>query len=239
VAFEADPTGAPQGSHPRFPGVADVEVALGLLTPASPQHAEIRSPVFGRAAPLFPFVGAAIGAVLLAIDGLLAPYLPSLAVGAVLLAIWAYCDRGHLDAIEPPPTEATLALLITKGLAILLLEERAPALLFSPILGAWAIVVLAVGSRDAANPARKLAPAVLFNEFAIASLLTLAAVFSLAQGLGIFLGVIAAASTVALRVLLHQRIGGMTGRWLVIGRQLIETITLWVLVVLQRSIGSV
>jgi hypothetical protein len=99
------------------------------------------------------------------------------------------------------------------------------------------MVVLAVGARDASSPTRKLAPAVLFNEFAFASLLTLAAVFSIAEGVGILLGVTAAALTVGLRVLLHQRKGGIAAESLVIGGQLIEIATLWLVVALQRSIA--
>jgi chorismate synthase len=197
-------------------------------------RAEVGSRAFGRAAPLLPIIGALIGGLLVAIEWVVGRHLPPQLDAVLLVGLWELFTRGHLRALAAVAPAATAAMLLAKAAAFWLLAPRGVGLLFAPLLGSWSIVVLAVGARDAANPNRKLAPAVLFNEFAVASLLTLALVFSVADGLGILLGVVAAALTVVLRVLLHRRIGGMSVRWVMLGSQLIEVATLWLLVALQR-----
>jgi hypothetical protein len=103
---------------------------------------------------------------------------------------------------------------------------RSLPLFFAPLLGRWSMVVLAVGARDAGMPGRKLAPAVMFNEFALASLFTFGVVFGIADGLGVLIAVQAAALTLGLRVIAHMKAGGISWSWTVVGAQLIEATTL-------------
>jgi hypothetical protein len=84
-------------------------------------------------------------------------------------------------------------------------------LLFAPMLARAAMVVLAVGSRAARTDGRqvKFAPEVTFNEFALASAATFAAVSLAADFLGLVLVLATAVLTVALRVFFHWRFGGI------------------------------
>lgn len=217
----------------RLPHPADLIAALGLLTSLPIAAPEVRSTLFGRATPLFPLVGAAIGGTLIAID-VLARGVPTSLRLFLVVALWQATTHGALRRQSSLPiSHGVIVSLIRLGALAAIAPPRYLALLFAPMLGSWSVVVLAVGARDAASSGRKLAPGVLFNEFALASLVTFAVVFSIADGLGILLVVIAAAVIVGLRVLLHQRFGGVSLRWLVLGAEMIEVLTLALLATLQ------
>lgn len=225
---EASPSGV------SLPRPSDFLTAVGLLTCLPLPSPDPREAAFGRAAPLLPLVGAIISGSLAGVDWLIAPSLPAWTSAVALVALWEVLGRGGLRRIDADSFPISAVATIAKIVILTLLPvPRLLPLLLAPLLGAWSIVVLAVGSRDAATPARKLAPGVLFNEFAIASLVTFAVVFDLAEGLGIFVVVTVAAVLLALRFFLHERIGGLSARWLVRGSQLIEVLTLALLIPFQ------
>jgi len=236
VPSDSDRTNAPQISGSILPNLSDILVAFSILTPVSQRSVAIGAPAFGRAAPLFPVVGAALGTTLAAMAWMISGWLPTPLAALALAVLWEICTYGQLRRAAQITSITAAAVLVGRVVGIWLLDQQSLALCFAPLLGSWAIVVMAVGTRDASSPSRKLAPAVLFNEFALASLLTLAAVFSIADGLGILLGVVAATLTVGLRLLLHRAIGGVSLAWLVHTAMLIELATVWIFVALQRFV---
>lgn len=216
----------------RLPRPSDFLAALGLLTSLPASAPEPRDPAFGRAAPLFPIVGAMTGACLAGIDWLIPSWPPAMSAVLVILS-WEALARGALRrGAGNFAFTACIAAAKLAALAFLPVPRLLP-LFFAPMLGAWSMVVLAVGARDAAQPGRKLAPGVLFNEFAVASLATFAVVFDLASGLGIFVVVVAAASLIALRFYWHETTGGISTTSLLRGSELIELLTLVLLVPFQ------
>lgn len=91
-------------------------------------------------------------------------------------------------------------------------EERWQALLIAPVLGRWAMVVLAYGSRSAREGlGRVLVEHLRGGHLVLATVMTLilVAVFSGQIGLWIALGV--AVFTVGSRRYFHHRLGGVTG----------------------------
>jgi cobalamin synthase len=217
-----------------LPRPSDLLAALGLLTCLPVNAPEPRAAAFGRAAPFLPLAGAIVGALLAGADRLIAPLLPPSASALLLVLIWELLGRGALRKKDSDSYGVTAAVAVARVVMLVLLPiPRLLPLLFAPLLGAWSATVLAVGSRDAATPARKFAPGVLFNEFAVASLITFAVAFELAEGLGILLVVAAAAAVVALRFYLHESRGGLSARWLVRCADGIELLTLALLIPFQ------
>jgi len=214
----------------RLPRPSDLLAAVGLLTSLPLAAPEPRDAAFGRAAPLFPVVGALVGAGLAGIEWMTPRTWPPVLSAALLIVLWETASRGGVRR-RADAFGFTVVVAVAKLAALTLLPvPRLLPLFFAPLLGAWSIVVLAVGARDAAAPGRKLAPGVLFNEFAVASLATFAVVFDLANGLGIFVVVVAAANLIALRFYWHETAGGISTTSLVRGSQLIELLTLTLLI---------
>jgi adenosylcobinamide-GDP ribazoletransferase len=217
----------------RLPGIGALAEALRSLTILGRR----REATIDGAAVHYPLVGLLLGALWLAVDHFAAPLgrLPAslLVLAAALLSTGGapLRDLGSTVAAAFAPTRgATLAVMETRsgtmvytaavGVALLELgciyrldRFRAVALLFAPMLGRSAMVVLAVGSRVAREDQRqvKFAPGLGFNEFALASTLAFAAIFLATEFLGLLLVLGTAGLTIGLRVLFHRWLGGING----------------------------
>jgi adenosylcobinamide-GDP ribazoletransferase len=120
---------------------------------------------------------------------------------------------------------AAITCAVAKVLALAVPASIRPAaLLFAPMLARWGLVVLMVGARDAAAPAQKFNVAITFREFALASVFSFVALFAVAEAFGIFIAACVAALTLAIRLLAHRRLGGVSWPLLQLTGQLIETI---------------
>lgn len=234
----APPEGDTGSSSISIPGPADFIGALALLTNLPLPAADIRQPSFGRVATLFPLVGAILGCVLAAVDHFAVGVLPPLVAAVLVVVIWELLvyRRGDATTGRTPPL-LTAVFAVVKILALWSIPApRFLPLLFAPLLGRWSMVVLAVGARDAGVPGRKLAPAVMFNEFALASLFTFGVVFGIADGIGVLVAVQAAALTLGLRVGAHVKAGGISWSSAVVGAELIEVTTLMLLAGLATDV---
>jgi adenosylcobinamide-GDP ribazoletransferase len=123
---------------------------------------------------------------------------------------------------------ASLALGKIAAAAALHPAARTPALLVTPMLGAWAMVVQCYGGtpRQARGRAAALVGRARFREFAWASLTAMGVTLAVGQALGLGLVVVAALTTLGVRVLAHRRVGGLTGRLLAATGELVETAVL-------------
>ena len=212
-----------------MPRLGDLRAAVALLTPLPPRHVDPHGPACSRATLFFPIVGGGIGGILLATNWLLGRGTPAALTAAILVGTWEILTAGRtLRAwgrigewgVERPMTSpagaaamAGVVLIKTIGLAVQG-SARPVALLFAPMLGRWSMVVLATGARDAAGPARKFNPAITFREFALTSVLTLAATLTLGEAFGVVLVVAVAGWTLVLRLLSHRWAGGVSWRFL-------------------------
>lgn len=222
----------PEQTGPRLPGIGAFGLALRSLTVFGRRSG--LAALDGSAA-YYPLVGLLLGALWLAVDRLTTPLgrLPaSLTVlFAALLSTGGAPLRDLASTVAAafaPTRHAALAimearsgaLMCVAALAAVLLELacineldrfRAVALVFAPMLGRSAMVVLAVGSRAARDDERqvKFAPGLGFNEFALASTLAFAVIFLGTEFLGLLLVLATAGVTIALRVLFHRWIGGV------------------------------
>lgn len=216
-----------------IPGLRDFEGALALLTTLPLRFPDVRDASFGRMAMLFPVVGVLLGGLLAALDRFAFERLPPAAAAVLLVVIWGLLTQRR-DGLHAGGVVLSILLLGAKTTVLwTLCVPRSLPLLFAPLLGCWSMVVLAVGARDAGAPQRKLAPAVMFNEFALASVLTFAILFALAEGLGVLIAVQAAAVTLLLRVHAHARAGGMSWQTVKLGASLVEATTLGLLAALS------
>jgi len=206
--------------------IGDGLAALGLLTILPLHRPDPRSAAGARATVFFPVVGALLGVLLSGLDGSLADHLPVWATVLLLVAVWAGLSR-------PPETRtaagiAVAALIVTIKIGALseLGAGRRAALLFAPVLGHWSLVVLAIGARDAARPARKFNGAITFREFALTSVLAAGAVFTLGQAAGMLVFVCAAAVVLGMRLLFHRWPGGVSWPLLRLSAGLIESVVI-------------
>jgi cobalamin synthase len=188
----------------------------------------------GAWAVYLPVVGAALGALGMAVDRAVDPVggrigasiavavasavatraRPLGALGRVLAALFTD-RRRRFAALErtgmPAQACAAAVLAVQVGVLCPLDRFRTIGLALAPVLGACAMVVLAVGSRAARADGRRLkfAPAVTFREFGLASTATFALVFLSSEFLGLLLVVATAACTIAARVGFHRWIDGV------------------------------
>ncbi len=211
---------------------------------------------------LYPLVGLVLGGLAAGAAGVMARVEPALAGSAAVLVLVALTGGGPLYALavaagallrsggttaalarlraRPGALGATVALatLAAKTWAATVLPPpaRAPALVLAPMLGAWAITVQCYGgaSRHARGPAASLVGHAGFREFGGASLFALGVTLTVADAIGLVVVLAAALTTVGLRVYLHHRLGGLTGRLLNATRELVETVVLLILALLAR-----
>lgn len=214
------------GREPWWPQLRDLQAALGMLTALPFDRHDIRSGAAAPATLFFPVVGGLIGLLLVGSNRLIAAHLPPFVSAIILVAIWEAVAAGSGEAA--PGYRLFLAVVLLAKVALLAahITSRPAALLFAPLLARWAMVVLAVGARDAAAPARKLNAAITFREFALTSVFTCAVVFTVAEAFGILLVVGVAALTLGLRLWQHQRLGGTAWRRLLASAELVELLVL-------------
>jgi len=133
---------------------------------------------------------------------------------------------------------AVALLWLAKGAALALVAPgaRAVALVLAVLLGRWSLVVQAFGSIPAAPselpppPMAKLE----FREFALTSVLAMALTFAVADALGLALVLLVAVETVALRILVHRWLGGVTTETSITGGEIAETSVLLCCAALSR-----
>jgi cobalamin synthase len=219
--------------------LSDIAAASGTLLTVPLAGCDPRTAAFARATPVFPLFGLIVGAGILVLERGLLYHLPP-AIAAVLFVLaWEAMTRvaAVRIALQEPrhiDLQRVLLLLVSTvkvaGLAFAP-AARVPAALFAPLLGRWSLVVLATGTRDATRTGRKFNGAITFREFALASICTFAICFTIAEFVGVFLVVGAAALTLLLRVTLHHWNGGLTWTWLLLGCESVEALVVLLLAI--------
>ena len=236
----------------------ELRAALGLLTAWSAGATGAPRDVLAGSLMTFPVVGLALGVVAAATVALLPAGSGALGI-VVLTALAGGLPSYGLAAcasalLRGGPAEVVLARLRARPdalgwtiAALALLAEACamttlprPAglagLAFAPLLGAWAVVVQCYGGTPvrARGRAAALVGRARFREFGGASLVALGVVLLAADAVGLALVVVAALTTVGLRVYCHRRLGGLTGKTLLATRALVEAVVLVVLALLAR-----
>jgi len=242
----ADPDNRP--SPPPFPGPAGIADAFRFIS-----HGGI--PV-GAWAVYLPLVGGVLGALWVAVDGLVGALVGRVGASVALVLVMAAVTRARpLRALArvlvalpgrreerlarlDPGTGRPLAVALVGAAEIALLcaldRFRLVGVAFAPVLGCCAMVVLAVGSRAARQDGRRLkfAPAVGFREFGAASAATFALVFLSTEFLGLLLVLTTAACTIGARVFLHRWIDGVNETAVLATGEAVQLLVIAVLVVL-------
>lgn len=236
-----------------------LRLALGCLTivPVAPRGA-VREEALGASMGWFPLVGVGIGAMLAGVHALTSRVCPPLVVAACVLASWmAITGALHLDGLGDvcdglyggrsreerlrlmkDPHVGAMAVVGVSGLLLLKfallasLDPRAAtrALLLSPCLGRYAMVLLGTtlryaraGEGTAAPFVRHASPSTLLAATAIT--LAASAAFLGATGLGLL--ALTLAATGLLRSVFSRTLGGVTGDALGATGELIETLVLF------------
>jgi len=194
----------------------------------------------GTSALFFPLIGVALGGVLVALDSVTAPLVPLGIRDVLLVGALAVITGGlHLDGLADSAdglfkSDRERALAIMRdgaigafGAAAVVLvvalklrsldalppQTRTAALLYAPMLARWAMVVLAFGSH-AARPdglGNAMVRSIKFREFGTATVVALWIVLAQAGARGLVAILVVAATTIGCRILVHARLGGVTG----------------------------
>ena len=242
---------------------AELRAAIGSGTVLRRTAAGVSREALAGGLAFAPLVGLAIGVLAATAAGVVGAVAPSLAgvvgVGVSVALAGPRPPIGFAAAadalLRPGAAAAVLARLRGRpgilgatvaiaGMAarvwaasVLPPAARTTALVFAPLLGAWAVTVQCYGGTPARarGPAAALVGRARFREFGLASLLALGVVLAVADAIGLALVVIAALVTVGLRLYAHRRVGGLTGRLLAATRELVETVVLVTMALLARS----
>lgn len=260
-APEAAPDEPVATSDPNAPSVlvADCLTAVRSLTVL--RRAPGAEERIGREALFYPVVGVAIGVWLLALDwGLRSVFSQEIASVFLVAALAIVSGGRQLDGFANTAdgligfrgrewalatmrdrrlgtfgTAAIFFLLILKVRAFDLLSEqdRIGGVLLAPMLGRWAMVLLAHGTREAgsADAGRRFAPAVGPREFWVATIFTIALLFTVTEERGILVLVALAALAVGFRVYFERRLGGINPQALGAVAETTEALALIVLAV--------
>lgn len=222
----------------------------------------------GRAGAFFPLIGLLLGGAVWGIDRGLRPLFPAEISSVLLVAALAILSRGlHLDgladsadglvgsqdrqrsleimkdsAIGTFGALAVIAVLLLKVRSLDVLQGgyRSMALLFGPMLGRWACVVMAYTSRPARPEGlgAMFVRGTQFREFGLASVFTLAVVFSLMEILGVAVFVPLACLMIGFTLYCNRRLGGVTGDTLGALGELVEAAVLCLFVLLETVVGG-
>ncbi len=216
------------GAGPRLPrpSLADLRNAFAILTPLPGPRPGLPSPAFARATLFFPAVGLAIGACLALLNSLSMPS-PGLAV--VLTFFWLLVSWPlHAPLAGSTGERWGLAASIVAKVVLLVSmpDGQAAAVLFAPVLGRWAIVVLAIGARDAEHPGRKLNSNIAFAYFGWSSVFAGGVLTTIGDAAGVVVFVATAAFVLSLRLLAHRLFGGLRWKSLCTAVQVVELFTL-------------
>ncbi len=227
-----------------------------------PRRGERSADEIAAGAVFFPVVGFLLGSILVLVNSAFKPFVPAGILSVALVALLALLSRGlHLDGLadtfdglgaggerervlrvmDDPRTGvfgvlAVVLVVFFKVRAIELMDaERWRALLMAPLLGRWAMVLLAYLSLAAkeglgATLIGHMAGRQLF--FATIITVVLATVFSGVVGIALMIGI--ALFTLACKSYFHRRLGGVTGDIFGAVGELSETSALLLLALAQR-----
>ena len=193
----------------------------------------------GRSAIFFPVVGLILGLILVLVNFLLLPFASAGLLSVILVTLLAFMTRGlHLDGVgdtfdglgagsdrdrvlsimddSHTGVFGLIAIVLVLFFKIHALEsidvDRWRALLVAPILGRWAMVLLAYRSQ-AAKPGlgSNLIEHLQTKHFLLATLVTLLLVAAIWRRNGIVMMAWVAVFTIASKNYFYRRIGGVTG----------------------------
>src|SRR5262247_4004612 len=193
----------------------------------------------GRSAIFFPIVGLILGLILVLVNFLLLPFASAGLLSVILVILLVFMTRGlHLDGVGDTfdglgaggdrdhilkvmddshiGVFGLIAIVLVLFLKINSLEsmdvDRWRALLVAPILGRWAMVLLAYRSKAAkAGLGSNLVDHLQTKHFLLATLLTLLLVAPIFRWNGIVMMAWVAIFTTASKSYLYRRLGGVTG----------------------------
>jgi len=219
------------GAGPQVPRpkLADLVAAFAILTPTPKPRPHENSPAFARATLFFPLVGLGVGALLLLLQRIVEARPTPLVAAVMMVAVWTFLTWPTTRPLTPSIATrlVVIALLPTKVMLLAMMAQaQDAALLFAPLLGRWAIVVLAIGARDADHPGRKLNSSIAFRDFGWTSAATGAVLAWAGNAAGTIVFVATAAVVLGLRLVAHQAWSGFTWRSLCLAVHIIETLTI-------------
>jgi adenosylcobinamide-GDP ribazoletransferase len=193
----------------------------------------------GRSAIFFPVIGLILGSILALVNFLLAPFASAGLLSALLVTLLAFMTRGlHLDGVGDTfdglgaggDRDRILSVMddshtgvfgLVAIVSVLLLKihalesmdiDRWRALLVAPILGRWAMVLLAYRSKAAkVGLGSNLVDHLQTKQFLLATVLALLLVASIFRWNGIVMMAWVAIFTTASKSYFHRRLGGVTG----------------------------
>lgn len=193
----------------------------------------------GRSAPLFPVVGLCLGLVLVLVNRLLDPYLDPGILSALLVTLLILMTRAlHMDGLGDTfdglgakgdretalkamgdsrtgifGLLAVVVVIVFKLRAIEVLGDgRDQALLLAPVLGRWAMVILAFGSESAREGmGRIMVDHVQGRHLLLATAFSLLLIIPLAGRTGLLIALSVVLLTLISSRVLHRRLGGVTG----------------------------
>ena len=193
----------------------------------------------GRSAIFFPVVGLILGLILVLVNFLLLAFASAGLLSVILVTLLALMTRGlHLDGLGDTfdglgaggerervlsvmddshiGVFGLIAIVLVLFFKIHALEsmdvDRWRALLVAPILGRWAMVLLAYRSTAAkAGLGSDLIDHLQTNHFVLATLLTLLLVAAIFRGNGVVMMAWVAVFTIVSKSYFHRRLDGVTG----------------------------
>jgi adenosylcobinamide-GDP ribazoletransferase len=193
----------------------------------------------GRSVIFFPVVGLILGSILAFVNFLLDPFASAGLLSVIIVTLLAFMTGGlHLDGVGDTfdglgavgdrdrilsvmddsriGVFGLIAIVLVLFLKIHALEsidvDRWRALLVAPILGRWAMVLLAYRSKTAkAGLGSNLIDHLQTKHFLFATLLTLLLVTAIFRRNGIVMMAWVAVFTTASKNYFHRRLGGITG----------------------------
>ena len=193
----------------------------------------------GPSAIFFPLIGLLLGLILVLVNFLLVPFASAGLLSVTLVALLAFLTRGlHLDGVGDTfdglgaggdrsrilsimddshvGVFGVIAIVLVLFFKIYALEsmdiDRWRALLVAPILGRWAMVLLAYRSKAAKDGlGANLIEELETKHFLLATLVTLLLVAAIWRGNGIVMMAWVATFTLVSKNYFHRRLGGVTG----------------------------
>lgn len=187
-----------------------------------------------QSTPFFPLVGFCLGLILVLFNRILEPYLESEILGVVLVALLMLMTRAqHLEGLRETfdgislrgdgegakgsrigifGMLAVLVVLMLKFRAIEVMGEvRNQGLLLAPLLGRWAMVVLAYGYRSKQEGTDQIMlEQVRGRQLLLATALALLLVIPFAGRLGLWIALWVSLLTLVAGLVLHRRMGGVS-----------------------------
>jgi len=208
--------------------VEELGVALGSLTVLRAVGRDPRRDTRAAALAFYPAVGLLVGAVASAVAAALDPRELAGAAGVVVILALTAGRTSRALAHGSLGVIAAAAAVASKLCAVTTLPPpaRTAALCLAPMLGRWAIVVQCYGGVPAAGEPASLVARARFREFGWASLTAFAVTLAVADAAGLVVLVVAALTTVALRVVAHRRLGGLTDGLATATGEIVETAVL-------------